>query len=190
MLLDGFENLLVDQRFVTERAQIAHDVENRRLRRAVRQRRHRRVHDTNALLDDFQHVERREAIVAVRVEFHRNVPGVVENNARKRSGALRREHAADVLITQAIGLQGRRFARLARVIFVRMARRDRVNDVDHRFHAEAFQLGDFFAEHAVIVPGIGKPSHPNAVVHDPFDDEARNAARRQSETAVHPSMIA
>ena len=135
------------------------------------------MHDANALLDDFQQVERRQTVVAVRVKFDRNVAGVVENDARERASALRREHAADVFEAKAIGFHGRGFARLARIVFVRMARRDRVNDVDHRLHAEVFQLGDFFVEYVVIVPRIGKSRDRDAVVHDPFDDETRNAAR-------------
>ena len=105
MLFHRFQHFFIDQRFITKRAQIAHDIENRRLRRAVGKRRHRRMHDANALFDDFQQIKRRETVVAMRVEFHRHVAGVVENQTRQGTSALRREHPADIFVAKPIGFQ-------------------------------------------------------------------------------------
>src|SRR5690242_5357041 len=97
------------------------------------------MHDANALFDDLQQVKWRQTVVAVCMKFDGNITGVVENQTRQGTSALRREHAADIFVAQAIGLKGSGLARFARVVFIRMSWRDRVDDVHHRFHASLFK---------------------------------------------------
>src|SRR6266508_2237432 len=112
------ERIYVDQRLIAQSAQIADDVEDRRLRRAVGERRYRRVHDAHALFHCFEQVEGREPVVAVGVKLERNIADVLLDQTHQRARALRRQHAANILEAQTIRLQPRGVARLLRVIFM------------------------------------------------------------------------
>src|SRR6266511_6156940 len=72
MFANRRERIYVDQRFIAQSAQIAGDVEDRRLRRAVGERRYRRVHDAHAFFHCFEQVEGREPVVAMGVKLERN----------------------------------------------------------------------------------------------------------------------
>ncbi len=73
-----FEQFFVDQRFVAEGAEILGDIEERRIRRAVGQRRQRGVDDLDAELDRFETAKRAEAGGAVGVQLDRNAVGIGE----------------------------------------------------------------------------------------------------------------
>ena len=66
------QHLLVDHRLVAERAQIVRDVEDRRQRRAVGERRHAGVDDADAELHRLERDQRSEAGGAMAVQLDRN----------------------------------------------------------------------------------------------------------------------
>ena len=96
--LDRAQHLLVDDRLVAERAQIVRDVEDRRQRRAVGERRHAGVHDPDAEPHRFERDQRPQARwcngCAARPECR---PRSSSIDRHQRAHALGREQAARVL---------------------------------------------------------------------------------------------
>ena len=82
------------------------------------------MNDAHAFFHRFEQIEGRKPIVAVRMEFERNIADVSLNQPHQIARAVRRQHAADVFETQAIRLQRRRVTRFLRIILVGVARRD------------------------------------------------------------------
>ena len=167
-----FERLQIDLRVVAERFQIVGDVEHRRLRRAVGERRDRGVQNAHAELDAFEIIERRLAAVAVGVKLHGDIAGGFEHHRDQRARALGREQAADVFEADAPGLGRRGFLGFLGVVFVGVARRDRINQIRHRVHAMFFQIGDLFAEGVVVVPAVRRARQRQAVGDQPLDQAA------------------
>ena len=138
MLHHRLERLQIDLRIVAERFQIARDVEYRRLRRSVGERRDRGMQNAHAELDAFEIVDRRVAAVAMGVKLDGDVTGGFEHHGDQSARALRCEQAADVFKADAPGFGRRRFLGFPRIILVGMARRDGIDQVRHRVHAGAF----------------------------------------------------
>src|SRR6185369_8726994 len=82
------------------------------------------------------------------------------------------------------------FFGFARVVFVGVARRNRIDQVGDRVHAVVFQLGDLFFEGAVVVPAIGRARQRQAVGDQPLDHQLENAVGRLFEGAVHATVVA
>ena len=136
MFRHRFENFFVDERLVTERAQILRDVEQRRIRRTVGQRRQRGVDDLDAELDRFETAERTETGGAVGVQLDGNAVGVGEHDRHQRLHAFRREQAAGIFEAEPIDFERRGLAGALGEIFIGVFRRDRIDDVRHRIDAD------------------------------------------------------
>ena len=96
------------------------------------------MQDAHAELDTFEVVERRLAAVAMGVKLDGNFAGSFEHHRYQSARPFRRQQAADVLKANAPGFRRRGFLGFPRVVFVAVARRDRVDQVRHRVHAMFF----------------------------------------------------
>src|SRR5687767_9769032 len=88
MLSDRFQGLQVYDRRVAERAKILRYVENRRLGRAVGERRHGRMENLHAEFDALEIAKRGLPAVAVRVKFDGYIAGALQNYRNERASAL------------------------------------------------------------------------------------------------------
>ncbi len=146
--------------------------------------------DAHAFFHRFEQIERRQAVVAVGVKLERRSADVLLDQPDQSARALRRQHAADVFEADPVRMQRRRVARFLRVILVGMARRDRVDQVHHRFHAELAQLLRLFAERCEIVPRVRSPRQRDAVIDDGLDHQPANAVGDKFEAAVQAAVVA
>src|SRR5262245_32594095 len=124
------------------------------------------------------------------VELEGSVADVFADQFDQGTGPVGSQHPADVFETKTVGFHGGGRTGFARVVLVRVARRDGINQVDHRLHSEGFQLSDFILELVVIVPRVGESGESDAVMNDALDDQARNAGRRQTKTAAEAAVVA
>ncbi len=148
------------------------------------------MNNVDSCLDRFQEVKGRQTVVAVGVELENRVADVFADQFDQRACAVGRQHAANVFETDSIGLHRRRFARFTGVVFIRVARRDGVDQIDHGLHAHGSQVRDFIFQCVIVVPGIGKARQGDAVVDHALDHQARNAGGRESKSAAESAMVA
>ena len=146
--------------------------------------------DAHAFLDRFEQVKRRQAVVAMGVKLERGRADILLDQPHQCARALGRQHAADILETDPVRFQRRGVARLARVIIIGVARRDRVNQIHHRIHAELFQLDSFLAEQFEIIPSVGSARQVDAVFGDGGNHQAANAFGDEFKAAVQAAVIA
>ena len=71
-----------------------------------------------------------------------------------------------------------------------MARRDRVNQIHHRFHAELFKFFRFFAQSFEVVPSVGSAGQIDAVLGNGLNHQPADALRNELEAAMQPAVIA
>ncbi len=138
MVFNGLCRFDIDERGEAESARISGDVKNRRLRRAVGERRYCRMQRLHAELDRFEVVKRPQPVVAVSVKFERHTTDILLNQRDQRPGPFGGEQATHIFKTNPVGLDCRRLARSLGIILVGVARRNRVDDVDDHVHTELF----------------------------------------------------
>src|SRR5919107_4852004 len=163
MLFNSFKRFQIHYRGIAERAQVVRDIENRWLRRTVRQWRHGGMKNSHAEFDAFEIAQRRLAAVAVGVEFDGDLSRALKNDRDKTPGSLRREQAADVLEADSPWIACCRFFGFSGVVFVGMTRRDRVYQVGDGIHAGLLQVGNFFFKVSEVVPGVRRSRQGKAI---------------------------
>src|SRR5262249_15336135 len=124
------------------------------------------------------------------MEFDGNFTGAFQHHGDQGSRPLRSQKPADIFEANAPRLDGSRFARLARVVLVRVTRRDRVNQIRHSVHAGFLEIVDFFLESRVVVPWIGRTGQGKTVGNQALDQQLENTVGRLFEGAVHTAVIA
>ncbi len=188
MVRHRFENLLVDESLVAQGAEIFRDVEQRRVRRAIRQWRQRGIDDLDAELDGFEATERAQAGGAVRVQFHRYALGIRKHDRHQGLHPLRGEQAARVFQAQAIDFERRGLARAFGKIFVGVFWRYGIDNVQHRIDADV--AGDFGLPLPAfeLVPLLGNARFADAVGGHSLHEQAVHRARRDVEGAESPRV--
>src|SRR5688572_33126061 len=86
-----FQNFFIDVGFVTQRAGVFRDVEERWVGGVVRKRRQGGVDGANPQLHALDAAERSETRGAVRVQFDRNAARVLENDRRSEERRVGKE---------------------------------------------------------------------------------------------------
>ena len=120
---DRFKHLFVDFGFVTERESIFSDVEQRRIRGIIGQRRQGGVDRSNPQLHSFKTTEWTKTRRAMCVELDRNAVGIVENDRHQSLHSFRRQQSSGIFQAEAVGLQRCRLTRSLGEIFIAVLRR-------------------------------------------------------------------
>src|SRR5205809_3723150 len=85
------------------------------------------------------------------MKFYRHVAGILEDNRYESSRPLRGEKAAHVFEANPIGPNSRCLPGSFRVILIRVARRDGIDQIHDRFHSHRAELLKLFFEAWKIV---------------------------------------
>src|SRR5688500_18888299 len=108
MIFDRLDRLQIDERFEAESASVGGYVKNRRLRRAVGERRDRGMQRVYTEFERFKIIERRHAVIAVGMKLQRHIANVFLNEGYQGTRPLGREKPGDVLEADSIGFDRRR----------------------------------------------------------------------------------
>src|SRR5439155_22568849 len=100
-----FEQLFIDQRLVTQRAEVLREVKRCRTRRSVGQGGQGGVNNLDPKLDRFQAAERSESGSTVSMELHRNSIGVLKDNRHQSLYSLGREQPAGIFEAEAVDFE-------------------------------------------------------------------------------------
>ena len=117
-------------------------------------------------------IERRLAAVAVGVKLHRDIAGGFQDHRDQGARSVRGQQAADIFEANAPRLDAAAASlRFRGVVFIGVARRDRIDQIRHGVHAMFFQIGDLFAEGVVVVPAVRCSRQGQAVGDQPLDQK-------------------
>jgi len=117
------------------------------------------------------------------MKFYRHVAGILEDNRYESSHPLRREKAAHVFEANPMGPNSHCLPGSFRVILIRVARRDGIDQIHDRFHPHRAELLQLFFEAWKIVPAGGRSRERNTVCHGALDKKFHHRGRQLHESA-------
>ncbi len=144
----------IDDGFVAQCAGVHRDGEDGRIARPIGERRHRRVDVNHARFDRFKTTERAQSCGAVGVQLHGFAASGFKYGGHRGSGALRSQDATGIFEDHPVDVQREGLADFCRVVFVGVARRDRVDEIDDRLQAGLLRLLDPPSPVIGIIPRV------------------------------------
>ena len=126
----GTNRFFVDDWLIAHGPGVGGDIEDRRIGRAVGQRRYGRVDGIHASLNGLEATKRTESGGAVRVQLDRGSIRSIQHCWNQGLGTLGGEKTSRVFQAEAEDVQSDRFAGLLGVVFVRVPWGNRVDEID------------------------------------------------------------
>ena len=135
-LRDRSQDVFIDLGRKPDEPRVFRHREERRLRGPLRKRRNGRVQRPHPQTQRLQIDEVSQSGGTVGMQFDRNPVRILQDCRQQRAHAVDRQKAALVLQIYAVRLEGQKFARLLRVIFIGVARRYRVRKREDDLNAQ------------------------------------------------------
>ena len=188
VLFDRPQQVFIDVGRIAERAQIVGDVEYRGQRRAVGERRNAGVDDADAVLDRLERAQRAEAGAAMGVEFDLDAGAVLQDDGDEGAHAIGRQEPARVLEAKPVRCERNRLAGALGIIFVGVARRNRVDEVEDRRQPGLAGTRDTPRPARQVVPRRRNPRLLHTVRRNQVDAELVNFRRVEAEGVERPGV--